>query len=72
MARVDLKADRHAGVLLVQGAHLEPGFAAGHVSGPLVSELELMASWLGLEGIVVRSNGDLTSHLRAVARLAGR
>ena len=72
VARVDLKADRHAGVLLVQGAHLEPGFAAGHVSGPLVSELELMASWLGLEGIVVRSNGDLTSHLRGVVASRGR
>ena len=72
VARVDLKADRHAGVLLVQGAHLEPGFTAGDVSGPLVSELELMASWLGLEGIVVRSNGDLTSHLRGVVASRGR
>ncbi|MDH3398643.1 MAG: winged helix DNA-binding domain-containing protein [Acidimicrobiia bacterium] len=67
VARVDLKADRQAGALLVQGAHLEPGFAAGNVAGPLASELDLMASWLGLDGVVVRPNGDLASHLaRAV------
>ena len=72
VARVDLKADRHAGVLLVQAAHLEPGFTAGNVSGPLMSELELMASWLGLKGIVVRSNGDLTSHLSATVASAVR
>ncbi|MGZ5384756.1 MAG: winged helix-turn-helix domain-containing protein [Acidimicrobiia bacterium] len=67
VARVDLKADRQAGVLLVQAAHLEPGFGAQAVTGPLADELELMASWLGLAGVVVRLNGDLSSHLaRAV------
>jgi len=63
VARVDLKADRQAGVLLVQGAHLEPGFAAASVTGPLASELELMASWLGLGGLQVRPHGDLASRL---------
>jgi uncharacterized protein YcaQ len=68
VARVDLKADRQGGVLLVQGAHLEPGFAAASVTGPLASELELMASWLGLGGVHVRSYGDLASRLaRSVA-----
>jgi len=68
VARVDLKADRRAGILLVQGAHLEPGFDAQSVTGPLASELELMASWLGLDGVLVRLNGDLASRLsRAVA-----
>ncbi len=65
VARVDLKADRQAGVLLVQGAHLEPGFEAASVTGPLAEELELMAAWLKLEGVLVRPNGDLS------ARLAG-
>jgi uncharacterized protein YcaQ len=65
VARVDLKADRHAGVLLVQSAHLEPGFTAGNVVGPLISELELLASWLRLDRVVVRSNGDLAPHLAA-------
>jgi uncharacterized protein YcaQ len=63
VARVDLKADRQAGILLVQGAHLEPGFAAASVTGPLATELELMASWLGLDGVQVRPNGDLAARL---------
>jgi len=63
VARVDLKADRRSGALLVQGAHLEPGFAAGKVAGPLNRQLQLMASWLGLKRILVRSNGDLASYL---------
>jgi uncharacterized protein YcaQ len=66
VARVDLKADRQAGVLLVQAAHLEPGFSAQEVTGPLADELELMASWLGLAGVVIRPNGDLSSRLTRV------
>ncbi len=65
VARVDLKADRQAGVLAVQSAHLEPGFEGASVAGPLAEELELMAAWLGLDGVVVRPNGDLASRLDA-------
>ena len=72
VARVDLKADRHAGVLLVQGAHLEPGSVAVKVAGHLARELDLMASWLGLAGVVVRSNGDLSSHVREAVSLGDR
>ena len=68
VARVDLKADRQAGVLLVQGAHLEPGSSATAVTGPLTAELELMAAWLGLGAVQVRPNGDLAPRLaRSVA-----
>jgi hypothetical protein len=65
VARVDLKADRQRRRLLVQGAHLEPGFAARSVNGPLAQTLREMASWLGLDEVVVRPNGDLASTVAA-------
>jgi len=46
-ARVDLKADRAAGVLRVHATHLEPG-APPHTAKALAEELELLAGWLGL------------------------
>ena len=39
VARVDLKSDRKAGVLLVQNAHVEDGQKQGDVAGPLMDEL---------------------------------
>jgi len=63
-ARVDLKAERKQGVLLVQSAHAEPG-ADGETPERLAAELRLMAGWLGLERVQVRPKGDLA------ARLAG-
>jgi uncharacterized protein YcaQ len=63
VARVDLKADRQTGTLLVQGAHLEPGLAAPAVTGPLAAELELMAAWMGLSSVQVRPNGNLAARL---------
>jgi len=65
VARVDLKADRKAGRLLVQSAFGEPGIDARYVADELAAELTSMASWLGLvDGIVVASRGDLAPALR--------
>lgn len=64
VARVDLKADRSAGVLLVQGAHLEAGQDPARVAPQLRAELEAMASWLALgAGVVVVGRGDLAGVL---------
>ncbi|MCA0304539.1 MAG: winged helix DNA-binding domain-containing protein [Proteobacteria bacterium] len=66
VARVDLKADRANRRLLVHAAHLEPGHAAGAVAAPLHDELRLMATWLGLDDIVLPPRGPLA---KAMARM---
>jgi uncharacterized protein YcaQ len=63
VARLDLKADRAAGRLMVPGAHLEAGVAAGDVAPALAAELRLMAGWLGLSGITVSDSGPLATML---------
>ena len=50
--RVDLKADRQGGRLLVPAIHLEPGFDPGEVRPALETELGEVARWLGLAEIV--------------------
>jgi uncharacterized protein len=50
VARVDLKADRQAGVLRVPAIHLEAA-APSHTREALREELELMAKWLGLGAV---------------------
>ena len=51
VARIDLKADRKAGQLRVQNAHLEPGADSGKTIDALGRELKDIAAWLDLERI---------------------
>lgn len=63
VARVDLKTDRQTRVLLVKGAFAEPGVDRVAVGRALRHELELVATWLGLDDVVVYDNGDLSARL---------
>lgn len=63
-ARVDLKSDRKAGVLVVQASHAEP-WAGPETPARLAAELKLMAGWLGLERVRVERKGDLAEALAA-------
>ena len=63
VARVDLKADRRRGRLLVASAHIEDGREELRVAAGLAGELEEMARWLGLSEIEVDDVGDLAGPL---------
>lgn len=65
VARVDLKADRGAGTLLVRGAFAEPRHDVAEIAGPLADELTLLGGWLGLDHVEVADHGDLAPALRA-------
>jgi uncharacterized protein YcaQ len=64
VARVDLRADRAAGVLHVPAAHAEPGVNRPRVAHVLAEELRAMARWLGLGRVAAGARGDLAAPLR--------
>jgi uncharacterized protein YcaQ len=68
VARIDLKADRQNGRLLVQSAHLEPGRDESAVAAALADELATMARWQGLGRVVVGRKGDLVNALRPAVK----
>jgi uncharacterized protein YcaQ len=75
VARVDLKADRVAGLLRVPGAFAERGpdlsdEARGAVAQRLAASLQEMARWLGLDGVAVGERGDLAVALSSAVRAA--
>ena len=67
-ARVDLKADRKAGVLLVPAAWQEPGVDPGETAVALAAELRRLAGWLGLDAVAPPAAGDLAAPLAAALR----
>jgi hypothetical protein len=51
VGRVDLKADRANGVLLAHSVHTEKGVKRSAINEALNAELDVMATWLGLEQV---------------------
>jgi hypothetical protein len=66
VARVDLKADRPSGRLIVSGAFAEKSVGArrANVAGALGDELRSVAAWLALDAIDIGDRGDLAVPLR--------
>jgi len=58
VARVDLRADRPAGILRVHAAYAEPD-APADTAAHLFEELQRMQGWLGLERLDITPAGDL-------------
>jgi uncharacterized protein YcaQ len=67
VARVDLKADRQAGVLRVPAAWVESAVVARpgveEVATALAAELRRLAGWLGLDGVAAPAAGTLARAL---------
>jgi uncharacterized protein YcaQ len=68
VARVDLKAGRSTSTLQVLSAHAEP-HAPPDTAARLLTELRLMADWLGLERLDITPAGDFGP---ALAHAAGQ
>ena len=64
VGRLDMKADRAANTLRVEGAYLEHGVSASKVVAPVARELRSMATWLALERVVVGTRGNFARPLR--------
>jgi uncharacterized protein len=63
VGRVDLKADRAAGVLRARAAFAEPAADLRRVAGEMAAELRTMAEWLGLDAVAVGDKGNLATAL---------
>ncbi|UGT56750.1 winged helix-turn-helix domain-containing protein [Nocardia asteroides] len=59
VGRVDLRAERGSGRLLVPGAFAEPGHATAETAQALRGSLREMADWLELDEVVIGARGDL-------------
>jgi uncharacterized protein YcaQ len=68
VARVDLKADRAAGVLRVPGAFAEASADPARVAVELAAELRTLAGWLELDTVEIGDRGDLAPVLQALIR----
>ena len=66
VGRFDLKADRAAGVLRVEAAHVEGHANVGEAAEAARGELARMAAWLGLERVLIVGRGELARALKAV------
>jgi uncharacterized protein len=64
VGRVDLKADRQAGLLRVRGSYVEDGQDPTRVAVPLAGEMKTMAAWLSLKDVAVERKGNLAAALR--------
>ena len=64
VARVDLKAERRSGSLLVLAAYAEAD-APADTAQRLHESLEHLARWLGLDAVSVGGRGDLAAALRS-------
>jgi uncharacterized protein YcaQ len=65
VGRVDLKADRKAGRLLVRSAFIEDGRDPTKVAAALAGELHTFAEWIGMDDVVVSQRGNLAARLSA-------
>ncbi|MGI9264544.1 MAG: DNA glycosylase AlkZ-like family protein, partial [Gammaproteobacteria bacterium] len=64
VGRVDLKADRKAGQLLVLNAHEEDSVDIDHCCGELRTELHAMKDWLELDEVRVEETNQFSRRLR--------